>query len=117
MGVGAGVGPLGVGFGVSVVGVGAGDDEFSGFNTPVHSPLGSNHDVLSMTSSVMVEVSIGGFGCICFNFFTIYSSSPKIFGASRKVKKFSHHASGLAASESFSHLSYIIYQTTEEKWT
>ena len=114
MGVGAGVGPLGVGFGVSVVGVGAG--EFSGFNTPVHSPLGRD-GVLSMTSSVMVEVSIGGLGCICFNFFTIYSSSPKIFGASRKVKKFSHHASGLAASESFSQLSCIIYQTTEENWS
>ena len=92
---------LGVGDGVFVgsreVGLGVGV-LISGFSTPVHAPLGRD-DVLSMTSSVIVNVSIGGFGCNGFNFLTISVSSPKTLGASRKVKKFSHHASGLAASE------------------
>ena len=100
-----GVNPIGVGIGVSV-GVGAGVS-LIGFNTPVHSPLGRD-DVLSTISSVIVEVSIGGFGCNGSNFLTISASSPKNFGASRKVTKSSHQASGLDASEGFSQSSLIM---------
>lgn len=78
-----------------------------GLSVPVQASRG-NLETLSIISSVIDVVSIGGSGCRGFRLSTISTSptsSPNCFGASRNVTWSSHQASGFAASESFEQLS------------